>query len=331
MVKIRDVAAEAGVSVATVSRALNHISTVDPALAQRVHHAADRLGYYPNVIARSLRRQSTSVIALIISDVSNPFFTAITRGVEDVAQQNGYSVLLCNADENAEKEATYLRVAAQTQVAGVIISPHSASSDVSGLRSARIPLVVVDRPLQDDADSVMVQSRESARIATEHLLAEGWVRPAIITGPFEASTAQDRVAGYVDAMSSAAIADIIEYSNFRQDGGEAAARRLLDRAAPPDALVVANAQMALGVLSELGRRGLSSGRDIGIVTFDDAPWAPFVTPPMSVVTQPAYEVGSRAARMLVERIQGDALLAVRAETFASSLVVRDSSRRRTAK
>ncbi len=193
MAKMIDVAREAGVSTATVSRVLNNHKKVDPALAERVLAVAERLAYRPNHIARSLRRQNTNVIAFIIPDVTNPFFTAITRGVEDAAQKSGYSVLLCNADENAEKEATYLRVAEQAQVAGVILSPHNSATEIADLRRAQIPVVVVDRPLTEDIDSVVVQSFDGARAATLHLLDAGWSRPACITGPADAATALERL------------------------------------------------------------------------------------------------------------------------------------------
>ncbi|MBK5238546.1 MAG: LacI family DNA-binding transcriptional regulator, partial [Actinomycetales bacterium] len=181
LAKITDVAREASVSVATVSRVMNNHPNVNFELAERVRVAAKKLGYRPNGAARSLRRQSSDLIALIISDVGNPFFTAITRGVEDVAQRSGYSVLLCNADENSDKEATYLRVAEQEQVAGVILSPHMLGSDVTRLQKAKIPLVVIDRPLREEVDSVMANSREGAESATNQLIDSGWSRPACIT------------------------------------------------------------------------------------------------------------------------------------------------------
>lgn len=328
MVKIGDVAREAGVSVATVSRALNDHPSVNPELVERVRLAAAKLGYRPNRVARSLRRQSTDVLALIISDVSNPFFTAITRGVEDVAQRNGFSVLLCNADENPEKEATYLRVAEQEQVAGVLLSPHSAGTDVSRLRDANIPLVVIDRPLDEEVDSVMVHSMQGARTATEHLIDEGWQRPSCITGPENAETARLRLEGYLSAIRSAGDRDeVFVHAPFRQHGGATAAAQLLDSDDPPDAFFVANAQMALGVLDELKRRGLRVGRDVGVITFDDAPWAPFISPPMSVIAQPAYDIGSQAAQLLAERVRGTAPTAVRRIVLSTSLIVRESSKR----
>ena len=147
VVKIVDVAEAAQVSVATVSRALNHSSRVDPVLAARVRATAERLGYRPNAVARNLRRQGTQVWALIITDINNPFYTAVARGVEDQASESGFSVLLCNSDEDQGKEDRYLEVAEQERVAGVIMAPRASDSDVSGAVGSKIPLVAVDRQL----------------------------------------------------------------------------------------------------------------------------------------------------------------------------------------
>jgi LacI family transcriptional regulator len=330
MIKISDVAREAGVSAATVSRVLNNHPNVNAGYAKRVRDATEFLGYRPNGIARSLRRQSTDLIALIISDIGNPFFTAVARGVEDVAQRAGYSVLLCNADESPDKEETYLRVAEEQQVAGVLLSPHAETSDVSRLSAAGIPLVVIDRPLRVAADSVMVNSFDGAKLATEHLIDEGWKRPACITGPQDAETARQRLAGYCQAIDEYDYLEpVFRHAPFRQGGGRVAAASLLDSALPPDAIFVANSQMALGVLDELGRRGVLIGRDMGVITFDDAPWAPFVSPPMSVVTQPAYDIGAQAAQLLMARLQGGPPLIQRQIVLSTSLVVRESSRRIT--
>lgn len=326
MVKISDVAELAGVSSATVSRALNNNATVDPLYAERVRAAAAQLGYRPNSVARSLRRQSSELIALIISDVSNPFFTAITRGAEDVAQRAGYSILLCNADEDSAKEATYISIAEQQRVAGVILSPHRAGSDVSRLKDVNIPIVVVDRPLDEELDSVMVNSVDGAREATLHLLAQGWKRPACITGPNDATTALQRLHGYREAMREHGVDEVFAHAPFNQVGGLDAARTLLDQEEPPDAFFVANAQMALGVLDELLARGIRIGAEFGIITFDDAPWAPLVVPPISVVVQPAYEIGSNAASLLLRRIEGDDGPLVQ-KILGTELIIRASSLR----
>lgn len=330
MVKMSDVAKEAGVSVATVSRALSARGNVNKELVARVQQAADALGYRPNSVARNLRKQSTDLLGLLISDISNPFFTAVTRGVEDVAQVNGLSVMLCNTDEQPEKEETYLRVVEQERVAGVLISPHSDATDVSRLIKAKIPLVVIDRPLAGNFDSVMVESSKGAQCATRHLLESGWKKPACITGPPTASTAQQRLEGYLAALwhhYEDSVRPMVSRGEFRQEGGRQAAAELLDRKDPPDSLFIANAQMALGVLEEIRSRKLVIGVDLGIVVFDDAPWAPFVDPPITVVAQPAYEIGKRAAQLLIDRINGSAPDHCRHEILTTELILRKSSTR----
>ncbi|MGH3622179.1 MAG: LacI family DNA-binding transcriptional regulator, partial [Sciscionella sp.] len=183
MPTISDVAALAGVSTATVSRALNGKPTVDPTLVERVASAARQLDYRPNGLARNLRKRATAVLNLIISDVQNPFFTAIARGAEDVAQAAGYSVVLCNSDENASKERRYVDVALSERAAGVIISPTGTPANFAALQENQVPIVAVDRPAPGPlTDMVLVDSRLAARQATEHLIAQGYARIACITG-----------------------------------------------------------------------------------------------------------------------------------------------------
>jgi LacI family transcriptional regulator len=335
MVKIIDVAQAAKVSVATVSRALNNNQSVDPQLAARVHEAAARLGYRPNAVARSLRRQGTQVWALIITDINNPFYTAMARGVEDVARESGYSLLLCNSDESPEKESSYLAVAEQERTAGVILAPSSPDSDVDRLTSSRIPVVAVDRPLRQPADTVLVKSYEGAVIATEHLLQRGWQRPACITGPSDTATAEQRAAGYASVLRARGMTPVIKHTEYDTEGGAAAVRELfserLDRRDWPDALFVANSLLALGALSELKQRKIIVGRDLGLVTFDDAPWATVVSPTVTVVAQPAYRIGTEAAEMLVRRIRGEAPELPQTVVLPTELVIRESCRRRPAR
>jgi LacI family transcriptional regulator len=326
MVKIVDVAREAGTSVATVSRALNNNDRVDPELAARVRAAATKLGYRPNNIARNLRRQRTSLWMLIISDIEIAFFTSVARGVEDAAMKHGYSVVLCNADEDDHKEAQYVDLAVAEQAAGVIISPHSDRTHIDRLRAAGIPVVLIDRGLDEPVDSVTADSRGGAQAATEHLLAQGWKRPACITGPQSAQTAMLRRLGYEEALRGASIkTPRIVHRPFTIDGGRDATAALLDRDRPPDSLFVGNAALALGVLQELRTRGLRPGRDLGLICFDDAPWAPFIDPPISVVSQPAYRMGLQAASLLLERIGGAAQAPPRRIVLGTDLIVRISS------
>lgn len=326
MVKIVDVAQAAGVSVATVSRALNDSARVDPVLAERVRAAAKRLGYRPNAVARNLRRQGTQLWALIITNINNPFYTAVARGVEDHAQESGFSVLLCNSDENQGKEARYLEVAAQERVAGVILAPRSSNSDISILESSNIPLVVIDRQLDRPADFVTAASFEGAVMATEHLLREGWRRPACITRPADTATTEQRRMGYEDVVRRHGLPVIVRHVPFH-DSGEDVIGGLFSSSDPPDSILAVDSMLALGVIAGLQRRRLRPGADAGVIGFDDAAWAQVVQPPLSVITQPAYEMGAEAARLLVERIGKRGPAEPHLRIMSTSLIVRGSSRR----
>ncbi|GAA2815013.1 LacI family DNA-binding transcriptional regulator [Kribbella solani] len=330
MATVSDVAARAGVSTATVSRALNGKPTVDPELAERVRAAAIELGYQPNGPARNLRRQEAAVVALIISDVENPFFTAIARGVEDVAHEVGYSVVLCNSDESAEKENRYVDIAIQERVAGVILSPSGPATAVAKLAARGTAYVAVDRPLPGhDSDVVLVDTRLAAREATAHLIAQGYQRIGCVTGPAGVRTADDRLAGYRDALKAArrrSTPKLVRRSEYKAAGARRAALELLSQPEPPDALLIANSAMAVGVLQALRERGVRTGRDLGLVTFDDAPWAELVDPPLSVVAQPAYELGTAAARLLLARI-ADSTRPATTTTLGARLLERASSHR----
>lgn len=327
MVTIGDVAREARVSVATVSRALNGNDSVDPTLAERVRRAASSLNYRPNAVARNLRRRTTQVWALIITDVSNPFFTAVARGVEDAASRAGYSVLLCNSDEDRDKETRYLTVAEEERVAGVVLAPRDPATDVSRLTRSGIPVVAIDRSMDVPVDTVRVNSRQGAVSATEHLLARGWTRPACITGPADTETARERAAGYRQVMKAHGLKPLVQHVPFDIDGGAHATAALLDDPDAPDSFFLANSQLALGALQELKRRQLGVGDGIGLVAFDDAPWASVVDPPITVVAQPAYDVGFHAGTMLASRIQGGLDEPAHLEVFETTLVVRGSCRR----
>jgi LacI family transcriptional regulator len=321
---INDVARRAGVSTATVSRALNGKSTVDPALVVRVRAAAEELGYHPNGLARNLRRQETAVLALIIADVENPFFTAIARGVEDVAQAQGYSVVLCNSDESADKERRYIDVALQERVAGVILSPTGAASNVERLRQRGTPVVAVDRELAE-GDQILVDTRLAAREATEHLIDAGYRRIGCVTGPAGVFTADDRLAGYRDAMRVANRPDLSRRAEYRAAGGKEAMTHLLAGAEPPDAVLIANSAMAIGALEALTEANLRPGRDVGVVAFDDVPWATLIDPPLTVVAQPAYDIGKQAAKLLLDRIGAPAAAPGSTTTLAARLIKRGST------
>jgi LacI family transcriptional regulator len=327
MATITDVAARAGVSVATVSRTLNGKATVDPELAARVRAAVAELGYQPNGLARSLRKRRTAVLALIISDVANPFFTSVARGVEDVALIAGYSVVLCNSDEDLDKERRYLDMAVEERVAGVVLSPSGESTDVGALLGRGTPVVAVDRPLPG-VDQVLVNTRLAAVEATAHLIRSGYQHIGCVTGPVGIRTADDRLAGYLAALAAAGRRDdprLVRRTDYRAEGGERATVEVL-RAGPVDGLLVANSAQAIGVLEALRSAGSRLGTDVGVVAFDDAPWATLIDPPLTVVAQPAYELGALAAELLLDRI-GGATSEVTVRTLEARLIERGSSRR----
>lgn len=308
MANIYDVAAQAGVSASTVSRVFNGVS-VSPEKARLVRKAASELGFVPNQAARALRTQRTDVITLIVADIENPFFTALARGVEDVASEARYSVVLCNSDEDPAKEATYLDIAAYQHVAGVIMAPASEFSDVSRVMRGGRPLVSVDRALRsEDVDTVMVDSRARGRKATELLIADGYRRIACITGPEHNETAGDRARGWQDAVREHQL-DLppsrwLVHSNNKFDGGQASIRALLERDDRPDAVFAANNLMGLGVLEGLRQAGIRPA-DFGVATPGDLhPLSP-VPEGVHFTAMPARQIGETAARILLERIRGD--------------------------
>lgn len=322
-VKIIDVAEAAQVSVATVSRTLNNNDRVDPELAQRVRDAAVRLGYRPNAVARNLRRQGTQVWALLIPDINNPFYTAVARGVEDAAQEAGFSVLLCNTDEDMAKEQRYLEVAVQERVAGVILTPRATDTDISSLLTATIPLVVVDRQLDQPVDFVTAATYEGAVAATEHLLRQGWHRPACITRPVGTATTEQRRLGYTDVVRRHGLPEIVRYVPFHNSGLDVISALFAgeDR---PDSLLTVDSMLALGVMSGLKRLKIRIGNEVGLVSFDDSAWAPVVEPPLSVIVQPAYEMGVAAAQLLVSRIRGEAPKQRQQLIMTTTMIIRGS-------
>ncbi|MFI6938649.1 LacI family DNA-binding transcriptional regulator [Streptomyces sp. NPDC050418] len=314
MTTINDVARAAGVSPATVSRVFNG-GRVTAERAERVRRTAAELGFAPNRVARSLRMKQASVIGLIIPDIENPFFTSLARGVEDAAQQTNLSVVLCNSDEDVDKERNYLEIAAAEQMAGVIVAAASRSrTDLTVLAQRRMPVVAVDRrPRGASVDAVMVDNEHGGEEATQHLLSSGYRRIACIAGPEGTSTSEERLAGYRAVMrdhlresgAGPLPSEWVRHADFRVEGGRAAMTELL--ALPgelrPDAVFVANNLMTVGALEALREVGIEPPA-VGVLSFGDVPWASLVRPSLSTVQLPAYDLGWTAAGLLQERIAG---------------------------
>lgn len=325
---IVDVARAAGVSTATVSRVLNNHPQVDPRLAATVLQAVKDMGYRPSRVARSLRTRRNRVWALVISDVrTGPFFADVVRGVEDVAYGAGYSLFLCNTDEDGAKEASYIELAVAENVAGVILTPSGPRTDLTPLRTFGIPVVLADRTLPVQADSVVVDNVSGAYQAVSHLLAGGYTRIACVTGPLQTTTGSQRYVGYTKALEEAALSldeSLVRVADFREVGGRLAMQELLEQVPRPDAVFVANHLMTIGALQAIHAAKLAIPHGIGIVGFDDMSWSTLLHPPLTAVAQPAYDLGVESARLLLSRLEGYSGTA-RMVTLSPSLQVRGSS------
>ncbi|MDN3445497.1 LacI family DNA-binding transcriptional regulator [Microbacterium sp. APC 3901] len=307
MATIYDVARLAQVSPATVSRVFNG-TTVSAAKVEAVRRAAEQLRFTPNRTARNLRRQSSEVIGLVIPDIENPYFTEMARGVEDVASEAGFSVVLCNSDSQVEKEATYLRIAIAEHMSGVIIAPASERTRLDVILDTGRPVVAVDRHTVYDIDGVMMANREAGASATEGLLAAGFRRIAYIGGPEGIDTAAERAAGWRTALATGApeIAadELLRFATFRVDGGRAAMEELLALPERPDAVVAGNNLIGVGAIQVLTEHGLTPPQ-VGVAVIGSLPFTTLSPTAVTVVRLPAREMGVTAARMLLERIGGD--------------------------
>lgn len=328
MSTIVDVARLAGVSPATVSRVLTGSAEVKEALAVRVRSAVLELDYRPNRIAQSLRTRTTKTWGVVITDIQNPFYTSLVRGIEDVAREAGYSVMLCNSDEDLEKEAEYFEVLASARTAGVVLAPASVTeTNIEAFLDHDIPVVAIDRRLMSSkVDTVVVDNVEGARYGTAHLIQLGKRRVACITGSLQTTTGVERLEGYRVALEDDGLEiddQLVRVADFKEAGGYAATLDLLRSPKPPDAIFVANNLMTLGAVEALRDEGVGIPMDVAIVGFDDEPWAQFSMPSITVVAQPTYELGTQAARLLLERLDGSQAEA-REIVLSPVLRVRDS-------
>lgn len=307
-VTIKDVAAHAAVSVATVSAVMNENKYVSPELAQRVRESIATLGYRRNSFARGLKTQISHSIGLIIPDIMNPFYTNIARGVEDVAHAHKYSLIIGNTDEDPEKEKNYLHLLESKQADGLIIAVTDRSLDyMQALPLQNLALVGIDRSLIElGIDTVMVDNQVGARTAIEHFIALGHRRIGLITGARGIAPTEERLQGYTEALEKHGIAvdpALIAMTRPRVDGGERGALQLLALENRPTALFMMDGTMVVGVLQAIETLGLRCPEDIALACFDDFVWASVMRPRLTVVDQPTYEIGEQAALMLFERLQ----------------------------
>ena len=310
MASLTDVAKRANVSIATVSRVINNSDKVVAETRELVNKAMSDLGYKPSRVARRLRQKGgvRHLLGLIIPDIQNPFFAEMARGVEDVAYAHKFAVMLCNSDEDLKKEAFYLDVLQAESVDGLILPPiNERDPVVLEFVERGVPVVTVDRSLAHRSiDKVEVDNHRGAYEAVEHLIRLGHQRIGLIAGRMNVSTSRERRLGYEDALAAHKLPlnpHFIRSGDFKQASGRAIADELLSLPVPPTALFVLNNLMTVGALETIHRRKLQIPRDIAIIGFDDLPWAEALDPPLTVVRQPAYEVGQAAAELLLKRLE----------------------------
>lgn len=329
MPTVRDVARVAGVSTATVSATINKTAYVSPGLQTRVHEAIAKLGYHPDGIARSLKKRSTQTLGVLISDITNPFFTAVIRGIEDAANARGYAMILCSTDEDLEKERAYLRLLRSRRVDGLIMAPAGGVDDYDGaFTAANAPLVFIDRKISTvPVDTVLVDNQEGTRKAVEYLVRLGHRRIGLIAGRPHLSTTHERLQGYRQALEAGAVSvdpEVITCGHRGLDGGYKAGLVLLGLPLRPTAVFAASNSLAIGLMRAVVACRLRCPEDVSVACFDDFEWAAVFHPCLTTVAQPTYEMGAKAAELLLGRLDGSRTGDPQDTVLQSSFTIRDS-------
>lgn len=323
-----ELAHELNLSIATISRALNRPDDVAPATRERVLAAVHRNGHYQPGRPRSLRAQQTRTIGVVISDIRNYFFAAFVKSIEDQARANGYTILICNADEDKEKEEAALRMLLDRKVAGVINCSTGGNLEMLELvRKSGAILVDFDRESGlDHTDTVTINNQKGAELAVEHLTGLGHTRIATIAGPQHLSNGRARLLGFQEALVKRSIAlptNYIQVGNFQSESGYSCSQRLLSLKHPPTAVFTANMEMGAGLIALVRERGIKLPEQLSIVTFDDGFWARYIDPPLTVIAQPVEAMGRFTIDLMLKRLRGSR--GAQRKMFAPKLIVRRST------
>ena len=307
---IKIIAEKAGVSTATVSRVLNDYPGVREKTKKKVMKVTSQLNYEVDGIARSLRQKKTYKIGVIVGNVLSQFYSILAKSIEDVANRYGYSMILCNGDDNPEKELKYLKVLRSSRVDGIIIAPTGRNADyINNLMQSNIKVVLADRLIDGvDCDAVVVDNEKGAYTAVKYLIDNGYKKIAIIDGFIDRTTGKERLNGYLRALSDNNIPrndDFIKIRDFKKRSGIILAEELFKNKNKPEAIFVANLDLTLGVIISIKNMGLKIPDDIAIIGFDDSDWAQILEPPLTTISQPVYDLGATAAEMLIKNIENN--------------------------
>jgi len=322
---VKEIAAIAKVSVATVSRALQRPEVVSESTRQRIHEVVKRLGYTPNALARNLRTARTRLIVALLPDIANPFFSEVIRGIEQVAHENGYSVLLGETQSSQVREQAYADMVAARQADGIItMSPRVPSIPIQG----RLPVVNACEYVKDgQISSVYIDNVAAAGVAVDYLAMLGHREIAFVAGPPSSPICVDREQGYRLALQRAELPanpGLVVTGDFSIEAGERAVEQLLAQGQPFTALFCSNDEMAIGALRALRSHGLRVPEDVSVVGFDDIRFARYTSPPLTTIAQPKNALGREAMSMMLELLN-DAEVPPRKRVLTADLVVRGST------
>ncbi|MEC0107452.1 LacI family DNA-binding transcriptional regulator [Paenibacillus taichungensis] len=331
MITIYDIAKKANVSAMTVSKVINQTGRISPATRDRVQQVIEELGYIPNSNARSLVLQRTQMLSLLITDITNPFYTTLARGAEDAANLRGYRLLFSNSDEDYDKEKNYVETILSTRVDGVLFAPAGDRSlnHLKQLQERNIPFVILDRTVPGiTSDVIAGDSRDGALQLIRYLTNLGHRYIALVNGSSEVSTARLREEGYMEGLREAELPfdeGLILRTGYRDFSDEVGIDSLLAHQHKPTAIFAANNMLAIGVIRLLRKRGLRVPEDISVVCFDDLDLASAFDPFLTVAAQPAYDFGAIGMQMLIDRIEGKAPEEPQTVIMPSELRIRASA------
>lgn len=334
MPTIVEVAKHARVSIATVSNVIRGTRRVSDALRERVETAIRDLDYSPNEIARSLKVRQTRMLALVLPDITNPFFPEIIRGAEDTAFDRGYFLVTANTDEQIGRERRIVSALRSYRVDGILLAsaPGKDSSHIRSIMQAGISIVCLDRTVSDiKTDAVLLDNVRGGRECVRHLIQSGHTRIAIITGSLALQTGLERLRGYEEALRESDIEidpGMVLEGDFRDESGYRLGKELMHRRVKPTAIFVCNGVMTLGVLKAFEELGVRCPGDIALATFDDLAVDRSFHPHLTAVVQPGYEMGARAATILMDRVEGKLTNEPFVVRIVPTLVVRESTRPR---
>lgn len=308
-VTIKDVAAKANTSVATVSRVINDSGYVSPELKSKVQQAITELNYRPNAVAKSLKNEKTNMIGLLISDITNPFFSSVVKAIEDTLNKKGYTVILCNTGEDSRKEKKYLKELLDRQIDGFIVSAVSNNGDhFQQILKQGLPLVFVNRvPDNVHTDNVILtDNKKGGYLAAKHLIDLGHSRIGAIVGPGSLNTGRDRRNGYERALKEKGIdvnKKLIKVGDFSRESGYYLIKELIHMGQPPTAVFVANNEMTLGAIEALKKLSIRIPEELSLVGFDYSEWMMVVEPKLTSIVQQSYQLGKESARRLLDIIK----------------------------